>query len=90
MRTTAISVAEAARNFVNYVNRVHHRNLTFVLLENGSSVARLVPDAEKVCLGRDLAAALGRAKLPADEARAWRRDLRAARKALKAPTNRWR
>jgi len=90
MKKTPISVTRAARNFADCVNRVHYQNITFVLLKNGSPVARLVPDGEKVCLGRDLADALAKAELPADEARAWYRDLRTARKALKAPTNRWR
>ena len=58
MKTTAISVTEAARNFADCVNRAHYQNVTFVLLRNGSPVARLVPDDEKVCSGRDLALAL--------------------------------
>jgi antitoxin (DNA-binding transcriptional repressor) of toxin-antitoxin stability system len=90
MTRSIISVTEAARNFADCVNRVHYQNVTFVLLKNGAPVARLVPDGEKVCTGRDLADALSQVELPSDEARAWRRDLRAARKALKAPTNRWR
>ena len=55
MRTTTISVTEAARNFADCVNRAHYQNVTFVLLRNGSPVARLVPDNEKVCKGRELA-----------------------------------
>jgi antitoxin (DNA-binding transcriptional repressor) of toxin-antitoxin stability system len=90
MKTTTISVTEAARNFADCVNRAYYQNVTFVLLRNGSPVARLVPDDEKVCSGRDLALVLGKTQLPADEARAWRRDLRAARKALKAPGDKWR
>lgn len=90
MKTTAISVTEAARKFANCVNRVHYQNVTFVLLRNGSPVARLVPDDEKVCSGRDLALVLGQAQLPEDEARAWRRDLQAARKTLTAPGDKWR
>jgi antitoxin (DNA-binding transcriptional repressor) of toxin-antitoxin stability system len=64
--------------------------VTFVLLKNGSPVARLVPDNEKVCTGRELAEILRKVELPADEARAWNRDLRAARKKLKPPADRWR
>lgn len=89
MRKKAISVTEAARNFADCVNRVHYQNVTFVLLKNGSPVARLGPDNEKVCRGRDLAEALGKIELPADEAVAWHRDLRTARKTLKAPANKW-
>lgn len=90
MRKTTISVTDAARNFADCVNRAHYQNVTFVLLKNGYPVARLVPDEEKVCSGRDLAQALARAQLPPDEAIAWHRDLQAARKALKAPRDKWR
>jgi hypothetical protein len=90
MKKTVISVTEAARNFADCVNRAHYQNITFVLLKNGSPVARLVPDDEKVCVGRELAEALAKTQLPEDEARAWHRDLQAARKTLKAPADRWR
>lgn len=90
MKKTVISVTEAARNFADCVNRAHYQNITFVLLRNGSPVARLVPDDEKVCVGRELAEALAKTQLPEDEARAWHRDLQAARKTLKAPADRWR
>jgi antitoxin (DNA-binding transcriptional repressor) of toxin-antitoxin stability system len=89
MRKTTISVTEAARNFADCVNRAHYQNVTFVLLKNGRPVARLVPDHERVCTGRDLAKVLAKAKLSEDEAAAWGRDLKAARKILKAPPDRW-
>jgi antitoxin (DNA-binding transcriptional repressor) of toxin-antitoxin stability system len=90
MKKTVISVTEAARNFADCVNRAHYQDVTFVLLKNGSPVARLVPDNEKICTGRELAEILRKVELPADEARAWNRDLRAARKKLKPPADRWR
>ena len=93
MKKKAISVTEAARNFADCVNRAHYQNVTFVLLKNGSPVARLVPDKEdkeKVCSGRELAEALRKVELPADEARAWHRDLKFARTKLKAPADKWR
>jgi antitoxin (DNA-binding transcriptional repressor) of toxin-antitoxin stability system len=90
MRTRAISVTDAARNFADCVNRAHYQNITFVLLKNGSPVARLVPDHEKVCVGRDLAEALAKAELSDDEAKAWFRDLQTPRKGLKAPADKWR
>jgi antitoxin (DNA-binding transcriptional repressor) of toxin-antitoxin stability system len=90
MRKTTISVTEAARNFADCVNRAHYQNVTFVLLKNGSPVARLAPDNEKVCAGRDLAKALAKAELTEAEAAAWNRDLHTARKTLKAPTDKWR
>jgi hypothetical protein len=87
VKKTTISVTEAARNFADCVNRAHYQNVTFVLLP----FARLVPDNEKVCLGRDLANVLAATELPDEEARAWHRDLQAARKkTLKAPSDKWR
>ena len=89
MKKTTISVTEAARNFADCVNRAHYQNITFVLLKNGTPVARLVPDNEKACAGRNLAEALAGTHLPEDEAKAWHRDLLAARKTLKAPAHKW-
>ena len=89
MRKKAISVTEAARNFADCVNRAHYQNVTFVLLKNGSPVARLVPDNERVCTGRGLAEAMGKNNFPEKEAAAWHRDLQAARKTLKAPRDKW-
>ena len=71
MKKTTISVTEAARNFADCVNRVHYQRVTFVLLKNGSPFARLVPDEQGVCFGRDLAEVLSKTELPSDEARAW-------------------
>jgi antitoxin (DNA-binding transcriptional repressor) of toxin-antitoxin stability system len=90
VKNTTISVTEAARNFADCVNRAHYQNVTFVLLKNGSPVARLVPDQAKLCAGKDLAQALNDANLSEDDAQAWRRDLKRGRKILKAPVNRWR
>ncbi len=90
MRKTAITVTEAARNFADCINRAHYQNLTFVLLRNGSPVARIVPDNETVCTGRKLAAILNKVRLSDEEFKAWRRDLHTARKTLKAPVDKWR
>ena len=90
MKKTTITVTEAARNFADCVNRAHYQHVTFVLLKNGVPVARLVPDNEKVCTGRDLAEALARIELTSEDAKAWRRDLQTARRTLKAPFDKWR
>jgi prevent-host-death family protein len=90
MKKTVISVTEAARNFSECVNRVRYQKMTFVLLKNGTPVARLVPEQKKSCTGRELAAALRKVDLSETEARAWHRDLMAARKALKPPKDKWR
>jgi len=90
MKEEIISVTEAARNFADCVNRVRYQNVTFVLLKNGAPVARIVPGGEKTCTGGDLAAALGKVELSPAEFAAWSRDLRKARKALKAQPDKWR
>jgi antitoxin (DNA-binding transcriptional repressor) of toxin-antitoxin stability system len=89
MKTKPISVTDAARNFADCVNRVHYQNVTFVLLKNGMPVARLVPERRKAGSVRKLAAALREFELSPQEARAWNRDLRAARRILKPPVNKW-
>jgi len=90
MKTTSISVTEAARNFADCVNRVRYQNVTFVLLKNGTPVARLVPERKKAGSVRKLAAALREFELSPEEAKAWNRDLRAARRILKPPVDKWR
>jgi ethanolamine utilization microcompartment shell protein EutL len=90
MKKTRITVTEAARSFADCVNRVHYQRTSFVLLKNGKAMAYLVPDEEKVCLGRDAAEALAKAQLSPEEAKAWQLDLKTARKFLKPPSNKWR
>jgi hypothetical protein len=71
------------------VNRADYQNMTFVLIKNGKLVARLTPETENRCTGRELADALTKTELSADEACVWNRDLRTARKTLKTPAG-WR
>ena len=90
MDKRTISVTDAARNFSDCVNRAHYENTTFVLLKNGLPMARLVPDNERVCSGRELADVLSKTGLTDKEFKTWRRDVQTARKALKAPIDKWR
>jgi prevent-host-death family protein len=90
MKKTSISVTDAARNFADCVNRVRYQNMTFVLMKNGTPVARLVPEEKRGCTGPELAEALRKVDLSEDEAKAWHRDLVAARKILPPPKDRWR
>lgn len=90
MKKTRITVTEAARNFADCVNRVYYQNVTFVLVKNGQPVAHLSPAGEKVCTGKDLAEALAKVRLSEKEARAWRRDMRDARRRLEPPVDKWR
>jgi antitoxin (DNA-binding transcriptional repressor) of toxin-antitoxin stability system len=89
MRSIAITVTNAARSFADCINRVHYQDVTFVLLKNGTPVAQLVPNKEKICSGRDLAAILNTVRLSDSEAKAWRGDLQASRKTLKGPKDKW-
>jgi antitoxin (DNA-binding transcriptional repressor) of toxin-antitoxin stability system len=89
VKETTISVTEAARNFADCVNRARYLNVSFVLLKNGKPVARLTPENEKVCTGRDLAEAISKVTLSESEARAWHKDLSAARQKLSLPGDKW-
>ena len=89
MKETTITVTDAARNFADCVNRAHYQHTTFVLLKNGKPFARIEPDNEKRCTGRDLAEVLTRAHLSAEDARDWHRDLRTARKTLNRLSDQW-
>ncbi len=95
MKKTVISVTEAARNFADCVNRVRYQNMTFVLLKTGTPVARLIPQRpgpskKNASSARKLAAALRKFDLSPKEAKAWNRDLRAARRMLTPPVDKWR
>jgi antitoxin (DNA-binding transcriptional repressor) of toxin-antitoxin stability system len=89
MSETVITVTEAARNFADWVNRAHYQKQTFLLLNNGVPFARLVPAGPTVCSGRDLAKALDLAELSDADAGAWNREVKEARNALKAPSDKW-
>ena len=56
----------------------------------GVPFARLVPASEKVCVGLDLAEGLARVGPASNRSQGWHRDLRAARKILKAPAGKCR
>ena len=90
MKEEVISVTEAARNFADCVNRAHYQDVTFILLKNGSPIARIVPDGRKYRTGKELAEALAKVDLSEEDARAWYKDLETARKSLQPPKDRWR
>jgi antitoxin (DNA-binding transcriptional repressor) of toxin-antitoxin stability system len=90
VKAKILTVTDAARNFADCVNRAHYQHMSFVLLKNGKPVARIEPDTEKRCTGRDLAGALSKVKLSGEDSRAWHKELRAARKTVKSPADKWR
>ncbi len=93
MRSKAITVTEAARNFADCVNRARYQGTTFVLHKNGVPVARIVPEDRKPRTGREIAAALRAAlkdvHLGRQEATAWLRDLEESRKNLIPAVDKW-
>jgi hypothetical protein len=89
MKEEVITVTNSARSFADCVNHAHYQRTTFVLLKDGKPFARMEPNDEKRCTGRELADALANAELSTAEGRAWQRDPRAARKAVKPPAVRW-
>ncbi len=89
MKVKTITVTEASRNFADCLNRVHYQGTSFVLLKNGKPMARIIPESDKVCTGKELAEALAVIELPAQEARAWHRDIVTARNNLQAPSDKW-
>ena len=90
MKTTSITVTEAARNFAHCVSRAHYQNQSFVLVKNGKALARLVPEPEKICTGEEFAEALAHVELSTADAMAWSKDLRKAAKSLNTPKDKWR
>jgi prevent-host-death family protein len=89
-KTKKITVTEASRNFADCVNRVRYQNMTFALVKNGETVAKIVPGDKKTWTAGDLADGLEKVHLSEENARAWRRDIKAARKRLKPPVDKWR
>lgn len=84
-----LSVTEAARHFADCVNRAHYQQQSFLLLKNGIPFARPIPAGPARCLGSEPARVLSTATLPEAETKAWRGDLKRARKVLKVPRDRW-
>ena len=89
MSERIITVTEAARNFSDCINRARYQGTTFVLHKNGVPVARIVPDHNKNNTGRAIAEALESVSLTDEEFADWRRDLKAARKILLPPVDKW-
>jgi hypothetical protein len=82
------SVQELFRRLESLISQCVCRR--FYILDSVEPFTQLVSDNERACVGRQLAGALSKINLHGSEARAWRRDLKAARKALKAPADKWR
>lgn len=79
MSSIALSVTDVARNFSEYINRVAYKGDRFVLLKSGREVAELKPVPKGRRLS-ELAAFLRKsARLTADEAESFEKDIETAR-----------
>ena len=84
-----MTVTEAARHFSEFINRVHYRGESAMLLKGGKPVAKVLP-ARKPRTGRDLAEIWGRLPhLNAEEAEAFQRDIEESRRNLPTPEAKW-
>ena len=90
MAERTISASAFKAKCLGLFDEVAQTGETIVVTKRGRPVARLVPDNEKVCKGRELAELLAKVELPEAEAAAWHRDLRAGRKTLRTPVDKWR
>jgi antitoxin (DNA-binding transcriptional repressor) of toxin-antitoxin stability system len=73
MKETTISLGDAARDLSDCIDRAHDQNTALILLKDGKPVARITP--ERRCTAGELAQALARHPLSAEEAEAWLADL---------------
>ena len=92
MKEKILELADAARDLTDCVHRAHDEKMVFILVENGVPVARLVPEMKKRCTASELADSLHGNLLAADEAAAFREDIRTAREAREAllpPRDAW-
>ena len=84
-----VTVTEAARNFSDFVSRIHYRGESALLVKGGRPMVKVTP-ARRVNTGGELAkkwASLPR--LSRKEAEAFDRDLKSARASLPALKAKW-
>jgi antitoxin (DNA-binding transcriptional repressor) of toxin-antitoxin stability system len=90
MSETAISVAEAARDFLRVLDQVERKREPAVLLREGKPVATLNPVAGAALTCTELAERWSSLpKLPPDEAAAFADDLERARESLPPLKSGW-
>lgn len=83
MSETAITVAEAARDFLGLLQRIETRQETAILVRDGQPVAMLSPCTRPAATCEELASRWSQlARLTPDEAEAFARDLEGARTSL--------
>ena len=84
-----MTVTEVARNFSEFISRVHYRGESALLLKGGKPVAKVMP-ARAPSTGRHLAAVWSRLPhLSMKEAEAFRRDIEDSRHRLPPLVSKW-
>ena len=90
MSETAISVAEAAKDFLRVLDRVERRRESAILVREGKPVATLCPLPSPALTSAELAERWSKLdKLPPDEASAFADDIEAARRNLPPLKSAW-
>jgi antitoxin (DNA-binding transcriptional repressor) of toxin-antitoxin stability system len=84
-----LTVTEAARNFSDFISRVHYRGERTLLLKGGRPMVEVIP-ARQAKTGGELAALWAKSyHLSPDEAEAFGHDLEDARRRLPLPQSPW-
>lgn len=84
-----VTVTEAARNFSDFVSRVHYRGESALLVKGGRPMVKVTP-ARRANTGRDLAKIWSKMPhLNHKEADAFGRDLESAREKLPTLKSKW-
>ena len=88
MKEMIIALETTGAGLTDWVGRARREHTTFVVVEDGTPVARLAP-VESRCTGSELAKAVASARLSTEESSCWSEDLRTARATLTAPEDKW-
>ena len=90
MSENAITVAEAAKDFLRVLDRVERRRESATLVRDGHSVAKLIPWPKPAGACAELADRWEKIpRLPPDEAEAFARDIEHARAAMPPLKSAW-
>jgi len=84
-----IALTEANTALAEWARKAQREGTTFIVLDDATPIASLVPTTSRRCTGADLAKTLQKNKLSAEEASSWARDLKEGRAALCLPEDKW-
>jgi antitoxin (DNA-binding transcriptional repressor) of toxin-antitoxin stability system len=83
------TVTEVARNFSDFISRIHYQGEGAVLLKGGRPMVKVSPVHQTKTAGELAENWPGLAHLTAEEAESFERDLSAARSGLPTVTSKW-